>query len=343
MLQDTTATEQAVESAQDAATSAEQAATSAEQAAASADQAAAGAGQAADAVSSGQLRLDVARSEAADIASGRWDQVNWLDLWASVGWPALKVIILIIIVLIASSWIRRLILAGSGRARLDQTLARFLANMARWTVIVLGALAVLNTFGIETTSFAAAIAAVGFAIGMALSGTLGNFAAGMMLLVFRPFKVGDVVTVAGITAVVDEIDIFTTQLNTFDNRRFIVPNGKIFGDTIENISHHSTRRVDVSVGTDYTADLDQVREILTRVATEVQGRLADQAPAVALLELGESSINWAVRVWVKSSDFGAVKDRLTRNIKVALDEAGVGIPFPQRDVHLFVQSGKLPG
>jgi small conductance mechanosensitive channel len=277
------------------------------------------------------------------ILRGDFSTDNFWALWTGFGWPALLTIILIVVVLVASTWVRRIILGASGRAHLDQTLARFFANMARWGVLVLGALAVLNTFGIETTSFAAAIAAVGFAIGMALSGTLGNFAAGMMLLVFRPFKVGDVVTVAGITAVVDEIDIFTTQLDTFDNRRFIVPNGKIFGETIENISHHPTRRIDVAVGTDYSSDLDAVRDILTRVATGVEGRLPDKDIVVSLLELGESSINWAVRVWVKSSDFGRVKERLPRDIKVALDEAGVGIPFPQRDLHVYMRSGNLNG
>lgn len=277
------------------------------------------------------------------VLTGDFSADNFWAIWTGFGWPALLTIILIVVVLLASTWVRRLILGATTRARLDQTLARFFANVARWGVLVLGALAVLNTFGIETTSFAAAIAAVGFAIGMALSGTLGNFAAGMMLLVFRPFKVGDVVTVAGITAVVEEIDIFTTQLDTFDNRRFIVPNGKIFGETIENISHHPTRRIDVAVGTDYSADLDNVRNILTRVATQIEGRLPDKDVAVTLLELGESSINWAVRVWVKSSDFGRVKEGLTRNIKVALDEAGVAIPYPQRDLHVYMRSGNLNG
>ena len=155
-----------------------------------------------------------------------------------------------------------------------------------------------------------------------------------MLLAFRPFKVGDAVTVAGQTGIVDAIELFTTKLDTFDNRRFVIPNAEVFGAVIENISFHDTRRVDVSVGTDYSADLDQTRTILESTAKAIEKRLPDQDIAVVLQELGDSAIGWQVRVWVKSEDYWDVFQQLTRDIKVNLDAAGVGIPFPQMDVHL---------
>lgn len=155
-----------------------------------------------------------------------------------------------------------------------------------------------------------------------------------MLLVFRPFKVGDVVSVAGITAKVVEIELFTTLFDTPDNRRIIVPNGQIFGSTIENITFHETRRVDVNVGTDYGADLKETRAVLERVAANVEGGLDDPAPQIYLTELAGSSINWAVRVWAQTPDYWAVRERITDEIKDALDDAEIGIPFPQMDVHL---------
>lgn len=255
-------------------------------------------------------------------------------LWTEVGMPVLKAIVLIIVVLLIARWVRKMVVKVATKAKVEVTLAKFFGNMARWALLVLGAIAILQTFGVDTTSFAAVVAALGFAVGMALSGTLGNFAAGIMLLVFRPFKVGDVVSVSGVTGKVTEIDLFSTAFDTPDNRRIIVPNGSIFGSTIENISHHESRRVDVAVGTDYGADLDKTREVLMAAASAVAGRLSDQDPVAYLKELGGSSIDWSVRVWSTGADYWAVREQLTHDIKVALDAAGIGIPFPQMDVHM---------
>lgn len=244
------------------------------------------------------------------------------------------VIVLLFVAWVAASWLGRLARKAMLKARLDETLTKFFSKFIRWAVLILALLACLGVFGVETTSFAAVIGAAGLAIGLAFQGTLGNFAAGIMLLMFRPFKVGDIVNVAGQTGKVDEIELFTTTIDTPDNRRIIIPNGSVFGSVIENISHHSTRRVDVAVGSDYSADLDETRDILTRVATNVSGRLDDPEPAVVLLELGGSSIDWSVRVWCNSADFWGVKQALTRDVKNALDQAGIGIPFPQMDVHM---------
>ncbi|MEL6796230.1 MAG: mechanosensitive ion channel family protein [Planctomycetota bacterium] len=255
-------------------------------------------------------------------------------LWTNVGFPLVKAIVLIILVLIVSGWVRKLVLGITRKAKVDETLARFFGNMAKYLVMVLGGLAILSTLGVDTTSFAAVIAAAGFAIGLALSGLLGNFSAGIMLLIFRPFKVGDVVNAGGTTGKVESIELFTTVFDTPDNRRIMVPNSEIFGGTIENITHHPTRRCDIAVGTDYPADIDETRRVLERVAAEVEGGLNDPAPVVYLNELGGSSIDWAVRVWCNAADYWAVRERLTRNVKVALDEASIGIPFPQMDVHI---------
>ncbi len=257
-----------------------------------------------------------------------------MALWVDWGLPIVKALILIIAVLIISKWVGGLITRICRKAKVDETLARFFGNMGKYAIMVLGGLAVLSTFGVDTTSFAAVIAAAGFAVGMAMSGLLGNFAAGIMLLIFRPFKIGDVVNAAGITAKVEAIELFTTVFTTPDNRKIIVPNGEIYGGTIENITFHDTRRVDVSVGTDYSADLDKTREVLMGAAKKIEGVLGDPEPVVYLSELGGSSIDWAVRVWANTPDYWGVKEKLTRQIKYDLDEAGIGIPFPQMDVHI---------
>ncbi|MCC5824332.1 MAG: mechanosensitive ion channel family protein [Phycisphaerales bacterium] len=271
----------------------------------------------------------VSRAVEGDLSAG-----TWVLFWQSVGQPVLLAVVLIVAVVLAGSWLRRATERSLVRARVEQTLARFLANVVKVLVLVAGGITILGTLGLETTSFAAALAAAGFAIGMALSGTLGNVAAGVMLLLFRPFKVGDAVTVNGITAKVFQINLFNSEFDTFDNRRVIMPNSAVFGNTIENISHHATRRVDVGVGTTYASDIDKAREVLMEAARSTENILTDPAPAVVLTGMGDSSIDWSVRVWVNAADFWPVKDRLTRNVKVALDKAEIGIPFPQMDVHI---------
>jgi small conductance mechanosensitive channel len=180
------------------------------------------------------------------------------------------------------------------KAQIDETLTRFVGHLVRWLVILLAVLACLGVFGVQTTSFAAVIGAAGLAVGLAFQGTLSNFAAGVMLLVFRPFSVGDVVNAAGVLGKVQAIELFTVAIDTFDNRRIIIPNSSVFGSTIENVSYHPIRRADVDVGTDYTADIDQTRELLLAAAKSVEGGLEDPAPDVFLAGLGASSVDWSV-------------------------------------------------
>lgn len=246
----------------------------------------------------------------------------------------LGALLLLVVTLVAAGWAQRVVFRSLDRETLDATLTRFAAKAARYTVLILGGLAILSVFGISVASFAAILAAGAFAIGLALQGTLGHFAAGTMLLIFRPFKVGDFVSVAGISGKVVEIELFTTLFDTPDNRRIVVPNGEIFGTTIENVTFHPTRRVDVNVGTDYGADLQETRAILEEVARSSAKVLKDPAPQVYLNELGGSSINWVVRVWTDTPDYWGVRERVTQEVKDALDRAEIGIPFPQMDVHL---------
>jgi small conductance mechanosensitive channel len=259
-----------------------------------------------------------------------------------LGWAAsiVKALLLLLGLWMVAGWARRVSLRAFQRAEFDVTLSKFISSMLRWTILLLGILSIVGIFGVEPASFAAVLAGGGLAIGMAFSGTLGNFAAGIMLLTFRPFKIGDVVCVAGVTGKVDEINMFTTTMNTPDNRRLILPNGNVFGQTIENISFHDTRRVDVLVGADYSANLDRTREVLEAAARQVPGILSEPAPQVVLVELGASSVDWQVRVWVNSGDFFPIKEATTRAVKNALDEAGIGIPFPQMDVHLDKPAGE---
>jgi len=221
--------------------------------------------------------------------------------------------------------------------KVDTTLGRFLTKAIRNVIMMVVGLAVLQTFGVGLTSVTAILAAAGFAVGMALQGTLGHFASGVMLLMFRPFKVGDYIVVAGTEGSVEEIDLFTTRINTVDNRHIIVPNGEIFGSKLENYTHNDVRRVDVNVGAAYTADLDQTRNALQRAVSACSLAGAPEGQ-VYLMELGASSVDWQVRVWCRPEDYWTVRENLTAATKNEMDRAGIGIPYPQLDVHV---GGKL--
>ena len=247
---------------------------------------------------------------------------------------AIKVIAVVIAALIVASIVGRIVRRILERVKVDATLSRFFGQIARWGVLIAAGILCLEYYDIETTSFAAILAALTLAIGLAFQGSLGNLASGLMLLIFRPFKVGDVVKIGGELGKVEQIDLFTTLLDTFDNRRIILPNGTVFGATIENITHHPTRRVDIAVGVEYSADIDKTREVLTKAADSVAMKLTDPAPQIILLSLGNSSIDWQVRVWCKTEDFWGVWEAATRAVKNGLADANISIPFPQMDVHL---------
>ena len=262
------------------------------------------------------------------------DWQSWLKSSEDHGPKVIGALFVLFVGWMVAGWVSRLTYRSLKLAKIDETLSRFMTKFSWWSVLVLAVVVCLSIFKVETTSFAAAIGAVGFAIGLAFQGALGNFASGIMLLMFRPYKVGDVIVVGGQTGKVDEIDLLTTTLDTPDNRRIMIPNASIFGSTIENTSYHHTRRVEVTVGACYSADIDQTYEILMRAVCAVPGILSEPVPEVVLLELADSSVNWSVRAWATTADFGLVKQRTIRAVKLALDHAGIEIPFPQMDVNL---------
>ncbi len=223
------------------------------------------------------------------------------------------------------------------RSAIDETLVGFVGNIAKAIFMGFVIIAALTKLGVNTNSLAAAIAAAGLAIGLALQGSLSNFAAGIMLIMFRPFSKGDYVQVADTAGSVEEVNIFTTKLKTPDNRVVIVPNSNITSSSITNFSAEATRRLDMVFGIGYDDDIKKAKEILETVLKSKDYILDEPAPVVAVLELGESSINIAARPWVNSSDYWKAHFELHEEIKELFDDAGLTIPFPQRDLHVYQQ------
>ncbi len=219
------------------------------------------------------------------------------------------------------------------RAKVDKMLVSFLTNILYFVMLAVVVMAALERLGVETTSFTAVLAATGFAIGLALQGSLGNFAAGVILIVFRPFKLGDTVEVGGVTGCVEEIAIFSTILKTPDNRRVIVPNGEITNSVITNNSHNPQRRIDLVIGCSYGDDLLAVKSLLIELVESDPRILTHPEPQIAVSELGESSVNFIVRPWVRTLDYSFVKYDLIERIKLGFDQRGFNFPFPSRDVY----------
>lgn len=233
---------------------------------------------------------------------------------------------------IAGALERRIRAVLEGR-NFDQALCRFFASIVRWLVILAAVIGCLGVFGIETTSFAAVLGAAGVAIGLAFQGTLSNFSAGIMILTFRPFTIDDYIKAASTEGIVAEIGLFVTELNTLDNRRIFVPNSEVIGGIIENYTRNPVRRVDIDVGVAYEDGLERTRQVLSEAAAAVPGRDPGKGHEIFLKGLGESSVDWQVRVWCKAADYWDVWDATTHATKSALDKAGLTIPFPQLDVH----------
>jgi small conductance mechanosensitive channel len=221
------------------------------------------------------------------------------------------------------------------RSKLDPTLIPFLTKLVYWGLLAFVILAVLNLVGVQTASAIAVLGAAGLAVGLALQGTLANFASGVMLLMFRPFHVGQWVEVGGSSGTVKEISIFSTILNTGDNIRVTIPNSQVYGQVIRNFSANDTRRIDLVMGVSYDDDLQVAKEVMERVIREDPRILPEPEPLVAVDNLGDSSVDFVVRPWCRREDYWAVRRELTLRFKVELEAAGCSIPYPQRDVHLF--------
>ena len=248
-------------------------------------------------------------------------------------------IIAAIIVFIFGRWIAKLLKNVTQKVMtkkgVDATIISFLVNLIYIALMTFVVLAALGQLGIQTTSFIAVIGAAGLAIGLALQGSLANFAAGFLMIIFRPFKVGDLIEAAGVLGVVEEIQVFTTQLKTQDNKTIIIPNAKLTADNITNFTAKATRRVDLVCGIGYGDDIEKANKVLADILAQDERILKDPSPTIAVVELADISVNFVVRPWVKTADYWNVYFDTTENIKKRFDSEGINIPFPQRDVHLY--------
>lgn len=242
-----------------------------------------------------------------------------------------------VLILVAGFWLAKQIKATCirilTRQEVDLTLTRFFGNIVHGAVVVFIVIAAIGKLGIETTSFAAIVASAGLAIGLALQGSLSNFAAGVLLILFKPFKVGDAVKIGNEAGIVVEVGLLATELKTFDNIKLVVPNSTIMSGVITNFSANSTRRIDMLIGVSYGDDLNKAQQIILDLIKADERILAEPEPQVMVSNLGESSVDFVVRPWVNSSDFWSTKCDLTKKIKEAFDAEGISIPFPH--MHLI--------
>jgi len=224
------------------------------------------------------------------------------------------------------------------RQNVDKTLETFVCNLVRIVLLIVVIIAAIGAMGIQTTSFIAIFGAAGLAVGLALQGSLSNFASGVLIVLFRPYRVGDFIEGAGISGSVEQVQIMTTILKTGDNKQVIVPNSQIMNSVITNYSANETRRVDLVVGVSYHDDLDRVRSTIQELVAADDRILDEPACRIAVSALADSSVNFVVRPWVKTPDYWDVLFDLTEAIKKRFDKEGISIPFPQRDVHLYKAS-----
>jgi small conductance mechanosensitive channel len=258
------------------------------------------------------------------------DSQKWIDLATEYG---IKIIGAILIWIIGS-WIIKKILKATRKimtkSNYDESLQKFLINLLSWGLKIMLVITLLGTLGVPTTSFAAIIAAAGLAVGLALQGSLGNFAGGVLIMIFKPFKIGDLIEAQGEVGVVKQIEIFTTKITGLSNREIIVPNGALSNGNIINYTTEGTRRVDLTFGVGYDSDIKKTKDVLMNVLTSHPKVLKDPAPTVNVSELADSSVNFAVRPWANAEDYWAVYLGITEDVKEALDKAGIEIPYPHQ-------------
>ena len=267
---------------------------------------------------------------------------DWAGLWDTVRWAGLdfgmKTLIALVIFFVGRI-IARLVTRGLHNMMqsrdVDKILETFVCNLVYWALMIFVIIAAINQIGVQTTSLIAVMGAAGLAIGLALQGSLANFAAGVLIVMFRPYRVGDFVEAAGIAGVVLQVQILTTVLKTADNKQIIVPNGQIMSTIITNYSANDTRRVDMTIGVSYDDDLDKVRSTLQELVDADDRILKDPECLIAVSELADSSVNFVVRSWVNTADYSGVMFGLTEAIKKRFDKEGISFPFPQQDVHLY--------
>lgn len=262
--------------------------------------------------------------------------MTWVTLYG------VKVVVALFIFIIGK-WVAKKLASVAERVmrnrEIDETLANFTSSMVHYALLIFVVIASLGQVGIQTASFVAIVGAAGLAIGLAMQGSLSNFAAGVLIIIFKPFKIGDFVEMAGTSGVVENIMIFTTEMKTGDNKKVIVPNSSILGGIITNYSANDTRRVDLVMGIGYSDDIDKAKRVLGELVNADERVLKDPAPLIAVSELADSSVNFVVRPWVKSADYWAVYFDLTEAVKKRFDQEGISIPYPQQDVYLHNVEG----
>jgi small conductance mechanosensitive channel len=260
-----------------------------------------------------------------DIGSGN-EVMQWLINIAFA-------IVIVIVGRMVVKWIVKIIRKLMVRSDLDPILVDFASSIANAVLLLFVFIAALDQLGVNTTSLIALLGAAGLAIGLALQGSLQNFAAGVMLIVFRPFKLGDFIEAGGVVGVVEQISIFSTVMKTGDNREIIVPNGQIYSGAVTNYSAKETRRIDMVFGIGYDDDMLEAKKIMEDILAKHELVLEDPAPAVAVAELADSSVNFNVRPWVNNGDYWGVRSELIEQIKLTFDKKGISIPYPQMDIH----------
>jgi small conductance mechanosensitive channel len=262
-----------------------------------------------------------------------------IKILATYGLDVVAAIAILILGLLAAGWARTATAKALGRIDgFDVTLQSFLSSIVRYVVIAVTLLAVLSQFGVETTSLIAVLGAAGLAVGLALQGTLSSVAAGVMLLIFRPFKVGDFVEVGGKSGTVNALTLFVTELNTPDNVHIIIPNAGVWGEPLTNFSHNITRRVDIVLGIDYGDDINKAFAAIEDIIGKDDRIHQDPAHLIAVTELADSSVNLVIRVWCDGSNYWPLKFDLTKRLKERMDAEGISIPFPQTTVHMAQSS-----
>lgn len=268
--------------------------------------------------------------------------INWQEIIALLQTTGVDFginLVTALLIFFVGRWIVGILVRGlkalMQKQEIDKTLETFVSNLVRMVLLVFVIIAAIGALGVQTTSLIAVLGAAGLAVGLALQGSLSNFAAGVLIVLFRPYRVGDYVEAAGIGGTVEAVQILTTSFRTPDNKQIIVPNSQVMGSVITNYSAKETRRVDMVVGVSYDDDLDKVRATVEELIAADDRILDDPACTIAVSELADSSINFVVRPWVNTADYWPVKFDLTEAIKKRFDKEGISIPFPQQDVHLY--------
>lgn len=257
-----------------------------------------------------------------------------MSVVAVYGLQIIGAVLILVFGRVAAGIARKLSRRALGKADVDPTVTGFVGQLAYVVVMVAAVLASLAKFGVQTTSFVAVLGAAGFAVGLALQGSLSHFAAGVLLLIFRPIKVGDFAEAGGASGTVKEIRLFNTVMSTPDNVHMVVPNSKIFNDTIKNYSVNDTRRIDLTVGIGYGDSIDRAMEVLMETMRADNRIIQEPPPQIVVTELADSSVNLLIRCWTRRADFWAVKCDLTKNVKENFEIQGIEIPFPQRVINV---------